>query len=182
MPPRRPRAGGAGWQPANQSHNAHHFAASEIVTVYYRWHPLYGMSLRVHRRQRCPYGEVVFVKLENGSPCALPAWMLRATCAGFVLGPPLIASSALRELRDLLSALLSAPECDKASLKLPSQEGRNDVSAEVSTRTTQPSPAGNRPTGTPARQGSTTDSGADRTAARRRPRNTLGSLGGRRIP
>jgi hypothetical protein len=36
--------------------------------------------------------------------------MLSATCAGFIVGPPLIATSALRELRDLLSALPSRPE------------------------------------------------------------------------
>src|ERR1035438_8797337 len=51
---------GAGWYPASQSHNAHHFGQIEIVTVYYRWHPLYGQSLRVQGRKRFPDGEVVF--------------------------------------------------------------------------------------------------------------------------
>jgi len=101
---------GARWHLAIQSHNAHHFGKSEIVTVYYRWHPLYGQSLPVHKRRRFPYGEVVFVQTEGGATCALPAWMLSATCAGFIVGPPLIATSALRELRDLLSALPSRPE------------------------------------------------------------------------
>ena len=160
---------GAGFHPASQSHNAHHFGQFGTATVYYRWHPLYGQSLPVWKRQRLPYGEVVFVQLENGGTLALPAWMLSATCAAFVIGPPLISTSALLELRDLLSALTPGPECDKASLKLPPQEGRNEISAEVSPRTTQPPPAGPHPDGAPSRQRPTTGSSSDRTAARRRP-------------
>jgi hypothetical protein len=44
---------------ASQLHNAHLFEQPEIVTVYYRWHPLYRQSLRVHRRQKSPWGEQV---------------------------------------------------------------------------------------------------------------------------
>jgi transposase len=40
--------------------------------------------------------------------------MPSATGAAFVIGPPLIATDALRELHDLLSALPSGRECDKA--------------------------------------------------------------------
>jgi hypothetical protein len=141
---------GAGWNPAGPSHNAHLFSQFEIVTVYYRWHPLYGRSLPVRRRQRFPNGEQVFVQLDNGAACALPEWMLNATCAAMVIGPPLIASDALVELRDLLSGLPSGPECDKASLKLQPKEGRNEVSAEVSIRATQPSLAGSGPIALPA--------------------------------
>src|SRR5664279_6524160 len=112
---RNQRPCGAGWHPANQSHNAHRLAHFEIVTVYYRWHPLFGQSLPVRRRQKFPYGEQVFVQLESGATCALPSWMLTADCAAFAIGPPLIATGALRALRDLLSALPSGPECDKPS-------------------------------------------------------------------
>ncbi len=162
---------GAGWQPANQSHNAHRF---EIVTVYYRWHPLYGQSLRVQKRQRFPGGEQVFVQLEGGATCGLPAWMVSSTCAAFVIGPSLIATEALRELRDLLSVLPSGPECAKASLKLAPKEGRNEVSAEVFTHATQPSPAGASPPGAAGRQGPTNDSSSDRTAVARRQRTHRG--------
>jgi len=109
--------------------------------------------------------------MESGT-CALPAWMLRAACAAFVIGPPLISADALRELRDLLNALPSGPECDKASLK--PKEGRHEVSAKVSARATQPSPAGTRPAGAPGRQGPTTDASAHRTVAQRRQRTTRG--------
>ena len=77
----------------------------------------------MQRRQRFPYGEQVFVQLEGGATCLVPAWIVSATGATFVIGPPLIATDALRELRDLLSALPSGPECAKASLKLPAQGG-----------------------------------------------------------
>src|SRR5271157_6295556 len=170
---------GADCQSANQSHNAHRLAQFEIVTVYYRWHPLYGQSLPVRRRQKFSYGEQVFVELESGATCAVPTWMLSATCAAFLLGPPLIATGALRELRDLLSALPSGLECDKALLKLPPKEGRNEVSAEVPTRATEPSPAAPRPARAPGRQGPATDSGSDRTAVERRQRT---HRGGRRNP
>jgi hypothetical protein len=87
--------------------------------------------------------------------------MLLASCAGFVVGSPLIATAALRELRDLLSALFSAPPCDKASLKLSLKEGRNESSTEVSTRATQPSPGGTRRAGAAARQAPTTHASSD---------------------
>jgi len=77
-----------------------------------------------------PCGEYVFVRMESGATCGLPTWMLSTACATFVLGPPLIATDALLELRALLSALPSDPKCAKASLKLPPKEGRNESSAE----------------------------------------------------
>ena len=159
---------GAGPRPANQLHNAHRFAQSEIVTVFYRWHPLYGQSLPVQWRQKAPGGEYVFVRVESGATCGLPAWMLSAACATFVLGSPLIATDALLELRALLSALPSGPPCAKAALKLPPKEGRHESSAEVSVRTTPPSPAASRPGGAAGGQGPTTGRSLDRTAAQRR--------------
>jgi len=72
----------------------------------------------VQRRQKVRCGEYVFVQMESGATYGLPAWMLSAACATCVLGPPLVATGALLELRALLSALPSDPQCDKASLKL----------------------------------------------------------------
>src|SRR6266542_5314949 len=96
---------GAGWQPASPSHNAHTFGQIETATIYYRWHPLYGQSLAVARRQRFPYSEIVYFRLDDGCTCTVPAWMCSVGCATFTLGPPLISMAALRQLRDLLSTL-----------------------------------------------------------------------------
>jgi hypothetical protein len=46
--------------------------------------------------------------------------------------------------------LALCPKCDKASLKLPPKESQHESPAEVSVRTTQPSPAGSRPGALPA--------------------------------
>jgi hypothetical protein len=100
---------GAGAQPANQPHNAHRFAQSEAATVYYRWHPLYGQSLPVQGRQKVPCGEYVFVRMESGATCGLPAWMLSAACATFVLGAPPIATDALLELAHSAERLAIRP-------------------------------------------------------------------------
>ena len=96
---------------ANQKHSAHHF---EIVTVHYRWHPLFGRSLRVHRRMKNRSGEQVFCELPNDTTCALPTWMFSADCARFTLGRPLIRIEALRELRDVLTSR----RLDQVSLRI----------------------------------------------------------------
>src|ERR1035441_8105847 len=44
----------------------------------------------------------------------------------FDLGPPLVATGALLQLRELLNALPSRPQCDKPSLKRPPKEGRHE--------------------------------------------------------
>ena len=100
----------------NQPHNAHHFV--ETVTIYYRWHPLFGQSLRVCRREKKRRGEYISYQLPDGTICSLPAWMFSpAECAQFSLGSPLIAVEALVQLRDVLDALQVPSGCDKASLK-----------------------------------------------------------------
>jgi hypothetical protein len=55
---------------AYPKHNAHRF---ETVTVYYRWHPLFGQSLRVHRRMKTRNGEQIFCQLPDSTLCALPS-------------------------------------------------------------------------------------------------------------
>jgi hypothetical protein len=88
------------------------------VTIYYRWHPLFGRSLRVCRREKKRRGEYIFYQLPDGTICSLPAWMFSpAECAQFSLGSPLIAAEALVQLRDVLDALQVPSGCDKASLK-----------------------------------------------------------------
>lgn len=86
------------------------------MTVYYRWHPLFGQSLRIHRRTKTCNGEQIFCQLPDSTLCALPMWMFSPDCAQFTVGPPLIRIEALRELRDVLTAWQTTSSCDKASL------------------------------------------------------------------
>ena len=109
-------------------HNAHCF---ETVTVYYRWHPLFGLSLPVHRRRKSSNGERVFCQLPDGKFCSLPSWMLRPDCAQFSLGSPLISVEALSELRNLLTAWQTPATCGKALLKSPAKEGGDETISEA---------------------------------------------------
>ena len=95
------------------SRNAH---LSETVTVYYRWHPHFGQSLRVYERKRERTGERMVCKLADNSTLAIPVWMLSSDCMQLMLGPRQISVEALLELRCLLSSLQTTSDCDKASL------------------------------------------------------------------
>ena len=112
----------------SQSHNAY---VPEIVTVYYKWHPLFGQSLRVVRRTRDRLGEHLFCELPDRTACFLPPWMFSAECAQFSLGKPAIAIEALSELRNLLSSLQKCSSCDKASLASPTQEDEREIRSKV---------------------------------------------------
>src|SRR2546421_9095594 len=84
------------------SHNAHIF---ETVTVYYRWHPLFGHSLRVFQHKKGQSGERTICQLVDGSMLTIPSWMLTPECAQLSFGPPQISVEALIELQHLLSTL-----------------------------------------------------------------------------
>jgi hypothetical protein len=103
----------------NPSQSAHHF---ETVTVYYRWHPLFGQSLRVRQRKKDYHGEWIVCQLVDDTTLSIPAWMVSPDCAHLTLGPPRIGIAALLELRDLISALPAPTGCDKASLTSLFQE------------------------------------------------------------
>jgi hypothetical protein len=99
---------------ASQKHNAH---GPEIVKVYYRFHPLYGQSLRVQRRVKFPRGEYIFCELPDGTIGGFPSWIADATKAPEGdIGTPLVSVEALTGLRRLLDGLRSGPKHDKASL------------------------------------------------------------------
>ena len=87
------------------------------MTIYYRWHPLFGRSLRVCKRENKRRGEYIFCQLPDGTISALPTWMFSPECAEFSLSSPLISVEALLQLRDVLDALQVSSGCDKASLK-----------------------------------------------------------------
>ena len=112
----------------NHPHNAH---SLEIVTVYYRWHPLFGLSLPVHKRRKIRSGEQVSCQLPDGTQCSVPSWMLRPECAQFSFGPPLISVEALHELRHLLTAWQISATCDKALLGSPTKEEGDETISEA---------------------------------------------------
>ena len=90
---------------ASASHSTHlvKTAVADTVTVYYRWHPLFGQTLNVYKRRRGRTGERKVCELGDGRTIAIPAWMLHPDCAQMLLGPPQISLEALAELRRLLS-------------------------------------------------------------------------------
>src|SRR3954471_10637815 len=100
-------------RPSNQPHNAHDF---ETATVYYRWHPLFRRTLRVHKRMKDRHGEHIFCELPDGTVCSLPSWMFAPECAQLALGPPVVSVEALATLRDFIGILQARSQCDMASL------------------------------------------------------------------
>jgi hypothetical protein len=77
---------------SNGAHAAHHF---ETVTVYYRWHPLFGRTLQVRKHMKNRRGEHIFCELPDGTACSLPMWMFSPDCTRFSLGRPVISVAAL---------------------------------------------------------------------------------------
>src|SRR2546425_4246562 len=109
------------------SHNAHNL---ETVTVYYRWHPLYGLVLPVWRRIKYQDGQRIYCKAPDGRICALPGWMLRRECAQFCIGSPLVSLEALAQLYDLLRDLKRSGSEDKGFLKRSRKEGSHEASSK----------------------------------------------------
>jgi hypothetical protein len=98
----RPRS--AGGQSSRQSHSAHH---TEQVTIYYRWHPLHGQTIRVQRSVR--QGREVWLCEPDRHTAAIPVWMTdRVACAALSVGPILVSVDALTELASLVIATRSA--------------------------------------------------------------------------
>src|SRR5262249_49930733 len=82
---------------------SHSTERSKDVTVHYRWHPLYGRVAHVNRSVPCGHGDVLFCELSDGTRGTLPSWMTNpAACAVLTLGKPVVAITALQELRVLL--------------------------------------------------------------------------------
>jgi hypothetical protein len=73
------------------------------VVVHYRWHPLYGRSVRRIQGVRRASGDVVHVELSPGAVTILPARKLGSVyCAGLKVGPPQASLAGL--LHELLIA------------------------------------------------------------------------------
>jgi hypothetical protein len=104
MPDTPPAAPGltpdtSGARPPARSHNAH---SLETVKVYYRWHPLFGLSLPLRRRHEDRDGERLLCQAPDGRLHSLPGWMCSPECLQFSLGAPLISADALVQLRALV--------------------------------------------------------------------------------
>jgi hypothetical protein len=94
-----PRPDTSGARPPARSHNAH---SLETVTIYYRWHPLFGLTLPLRRRQPDGNGERLLCQSPEGGLISFPSWMCSPECLQFSLGSPLISTHGLGQLRDLL--------------------------------------------------------------------------------
>ncbi len=139
-----------------------------MVTVHYRWHPLYGQSLRVFRRMRDRHGEHVFCELPDSTICSVPAWVFSPDCASFSVGAALICTSALLELRHLLNAWRASTDCVKPSMEETPREVVRDSTCEAAGPAAEPT-TGRRPedghagfqtTGAVARPDGTSGSGS----------------------
>jgi len=139
-----PRVGGGLFQivpsavASSQSHNAY---VLETATVYYRWHPLFGKSLRVVKRMKDRHVEHLICERPDQTLCSLPCWMFSLECTAFSWGQPAIAVEALSELRDFLTSLQKSSSCDKAWVTSPSQEEKHEILSEVCKPATESSPA-----------------------------------------
>src|SRR5437660_1740765 len=108
-------------------HNAY---AVETVTIYYRWHPLFGLTLPVRMRRKDRAGQRIFCE-SDGKIYPVPSWMLSPECSQLLLGPPLISTEALGELHDLLTSLPIHADCDKASQNSPPKESVDETIGKI---------------------------------------------------
>ena len=174
-PHRRPRV------LANWSGKPLHSAErSKEVTVHYRWHPLYGQIARVNRGVPRGNDELLFCELPDGTRGTLPSWMTdAAACAVLTVGKPVVAITALQELRLLLDAV--ARGSDPTDASMPSKEGCDAPKEFVDPHTGTAVPA--RRARAPHRAGCPTAAGADPSVGRavtaRRGRRQRDGKGGR---
>jgi hypothetical protein len=103
----------------------------ETVTVYYRWHPLFGLVLPVWRRTQHRDGQRIYCKAPDGKICLLPEWMLRPECMQLSEGAPLVSVDALARLHQLLKDLQRRSHWDKGFLTLSGREGSHEAKSET---------------------------------------------------
>ncbi len=77
------------------------------VTIWYRWHPFYGQTVRMLRARNKDGDQCIRCELPDGTTATIPAWMTDAeTCAQMSAGEPSIGLAALAELRSFLDSRL----------------------------------------------------------------------------
>src|SRR5438132_12924904 len=102
------------------------------VTVHYRWHPLFGRSLKTIRQVNRTDGEHRHCELTDGTIARIPTWMTDAgSCANYSLGSPEISVCALMDLRQLLDVLHQTPDCNAPSPNAQSLEDMHDESNQA---------------------------------------------------
>ena len=73
------------------------------VTIHYRWHALYGRTVRRFYAEKRTGIDVVLVEGEPGAAIVVAAWMLDpSVCASMTIGAPQVSLPALSELHHLL--------------------------------------------------------------------------------
>ena len=73
------------------------------VTIQYRWHALYGRTVRRFYAEKRAGTDVVLVEGEPGAAIVVAAWMLDPlVCASMTIGAPRVSLPALAELHHLL--------------------------------------------------------------------------------
>ena len=86
----------------NQPHNAHHL---RVVTVQYRWHPHFSLTLAV-RQETGENREQLLCELPDGTLSLIPKWMTEMeACAVLSVGNAQVSVAALCRLRELSEAL-----------------------------------------------------------------------------
>src|SRR4029077_17466963 len=87
---------------AAPKHNAH---SPTSVRIHYRWHPLFGQDLKLHRTAKLPRGEYIYCDLPDGTIAGLPAWMADPTaCSSIEVGKVMASAEARSELRRLMAS------------------------------------------------------------------------------
>jgi hypothetical protein len=119
-----------GARPQSRSHSAH---IGQDVVIHYRWHPLYGRSVRRIQGERRASGEFVHVELTPGVVTILPAWKLDVVyCAGLKVGAPQVSLAALCTLHELLVACES--RLVSADGNTVTQEAHDGISSTARTK------------------------------------------------
>lgn len=129
------------------------------MTVHYRWHPLFGQVLPVHKRMKDRHGEHIFVELADETICSLPAWMFSPECAIFSVSSPLVAVDALTSLREFLSSLQCPNDCAKSSVNPTPKERASEAIDSQKKRATEPAAARRSSNGSPRQQTARTGKG-----------------------
>jgi len=94
-------------------HSAH---VGEEREVYYRWHPYFGLKVRVRRVEQRAIGQFLKVEGPSGIVVSIPGWMVDPlACADMRSGQPqvdLVALSDLRRLVTQATVLTNSPSED----------------------------------------------------------------------
>ena len=118
----------------------HYAHIGQEVVVHYKWHPLYGRSVKRFYTDQRAAGPIVHIERLGGIASVIPEWMLDASvCSAMTLGAPRAAAAALLDLHRLLvesglrrschDSVSNQRETRDASQGNPQQEATDAASA-----------------------------------------------------